>query len=234
MKKLLLLFLLLNVISLNARSINSHFRLSFHNPHGKEIISAYVENSNIFIEYSDRTIRQLTFTNSDSSPIMVKRENAILFIRNVAGSFFNENGDRIENVKKIMKVNCNSLIEKTIIDRKPFRDGADDTYYILNIEKPTLSLDGLYVYFLVECYVTSDELVKVDLRTGKMIKIFPADYFELIKKGQYKGLFFVGRSEIKGGGRDIYYYLVNEKNETLKEFDSEYNYKIFKKNSINN
>ena len=96
-------------------------------------------------------------------------------------------------------------------------------------------MDEQHVYFATECYVTGYELVKVDVTTGKWSRIFPANDFELIKKGQFKGLFLIGRSEMKGaGGRSIYYYLVNEKNETLKEFDSEDNFRLFKKNAVKN
>ncbi|HTD39188.1 MAG TPA: hypothetical protein VK671_01110, partial [Mucilaginibacter sp.] len=161
--------------------------------------------------------------------MILKKENAILFIRTAAGDY------NYPNIKKIMKVNCSSLIEKTLTDKKPFKDAVSDTYHILNIQNPTLSLDDQYLYFATECYVTGTELVKVDVTTGKWTRIFPANSFELIKKGQFKGLFLIGRSEMKGaGGRSIYYYLVNEKNENLKEFDSEDNYLLFKKNAVKN
>jgi hypothetical protein len=230
MKKLLILsYVILTGITVNARSVNSNFRLKLHIQNNLNIISTYVVNSNVFIKYANKSTRQLTFSNADSSPIILKKENAILFIRNAAGDY------NYPNVKKIMKVNCNSLIEKTLTDKKPFKDAVSDTYYILNIQNPTFSLDEQHLYFGTECYVTGNELVKVDVTTGKWSRIFPANDFELIKRGQFKGLFLIGRSEIKGaGGRSIYYYLVNEKNETLKEFDSEDNFRLFKKNAIKN
>ena len=225
MKKLLIFsWIILTTIAMYAHNGNLAPSVSIRT--NLPIISAYVENSNIFIRYADKSTKQLTFANSDSSPQFLKNENAVLFIRNAQGDINNP------KVKKIMKVNCNSLIEKTITDKKPFRDGISDTYYILNIQDPTLSLDEQYLYFTTEAFATTDELVKVELRTGIWSKIFPAQNFELIKKGPYKNLFLVGKSQIKGGGRDTYYYLVNEKNETLKEFDSEDNYRLFKKSVI--
>jgi hypothetical protein len=230
MKKLLIiLYVILTGITVNARNVNSNFRLNLHTQNNLNIVSAYVQNGNIFVRYANRSAKQLTFSNADSSPMILKKENAILFIRNAAGDY------NYPNIKKIMKVNCNSLIEKTLTDKKPFKDAVSDTYHILNIQNPTLSLDEQHLYFATECFVEGPELVKVDLTTGKWSKIFPANDFELIKKGQFKGLFLIGRSEMKGaGGRSIYYYLVNEKNETLKEFDSEDNYRLFKKNVVKN
>jgi hypothetical protein len=190
----------------------------------KGVIETYIHNSNVFVKFNDGSVKQLTFTNSDASPIILKKENAIVFIRNSAGDA------KQPKVKKIMKVSCSSLIEKTITDKKPFQDGLDNTNYILGINSPTLSQEQDYLYFTTEKFATSAELVKINLTTGKWTELFPANHFELIKHGQYKGLFLVARSEIKGaGGRSDYYYLVNEKNQTLKEFDTEGYYLQFKK-----
>ncbi|WP_295653608.1 hypothetical protein [uncultured Mucilaginibacter sp.] len=228
MKKLLILScLILMGQTVNARS--SNFSINFNIQKKSNIVSAYIENSNVFVSYADKSIKQLTFNSSDSSPIILRNENAVLFVRNAGGDANNP------KVKKIMKVNCGSLIETTITEKKPYQDGLAFTYYILGIQNLTLSLDEQQVYFTTECYATGNELVKVDLATGKWSKIFPADKFELIKRGSYKGLFLIGRNEIKGaGGRFTYYYLVNEKNEALKEFDSESSYNLFKNNFINN
>ncbi len=230
MKKLMILLcVILTGITINARNVSSNFRLGLPIQNKLNIVSAYVQNANVFIRYANRSAKQLTFSNSDSSPMILKKENAILFIRNAAGDY------NYPNVKKIMKVNCSSLIEKTLTNKKPFKDAVSDTYYILNIQNPTFSLDEQHLYFATECYVTGNELVKVDVTTGKWNRIFPVSDFELIKKDQFKGLFLIGRSEAKGAGeRSIYYYLVNEKNETLKEFDSEDSFRLFKKNAIKN
>lgn len=193
----------------------------------KRITTTYTDNSNVFIRYADKSVKQLTFSNSDLSPMLLPRQNAVVFIRNAAGDA------KEPKVKKIMKVSCVSLIEKTISDKKPYKDGLEDTNYILGVNSPTLSLDDNYLYFTTEKFATGGELVKVNLTTGVWTELFPADQFELIKKGQYKGLLLIGRSEIKGaGGRRIYYYLVNEKNETLKEFDSEDSFILFKKEMV--
>jgi hypothetical protein len=233
MKKLLLLCCLsVAVLTVDARCSKLSFGSNFFTQKVNVIISAYIENSNVFIEYADKSVKQLTFANSDSSPILLKKENAILFIRKIPGTFFNQDGLRINGLEKLMRVNCSSLIETIITDKKPFEDGLYSTTYIVDMRNPTLSLNELHVYLIIECYTTGYELVKVDIKTGKMIKLFPADNFELIKNGQYKGLFFVGRGEIKGGGRTMYYYLLNENNDILKEFDSEYSYRIFKKNTV--
>jgi len=74
-KPLILFFFILAAISVNAQTVR------------KQIIAAYVDNSNVFVKYADKSKKQLTFANADSSPMLLKKENAILFIRDAAGDY---------------------------------------------------------------------------------------------------------------------------------------------------
>ncbi|HTD40730.1 MAG TPA: hypothetical protein VK671_08925, partial [Mucilaginibacter sp.] len=88
MKNLLILsYVVLTGITVNARNVNPNFRLNPHIQNNPNIISAYVVNSNVFIKYANKSTKQLTFSNSDSYPMILKKENAILFIRTAAGDY---------------------------------------------------------------------------------------------------------------------------------------------------
>lgn len=137
MKKALLVFLQIFFVAFSANAQN------------RKVISTYVESRNIYIRYSDNTTKQLTFSNSDTNPFILQKDNSILFIRDAYGDVDNP------KAKKIMKVNWNNSIEKTITAKKPFQDGLSATYYILSIENPTLSLDEKYIYFITNSPLTA-------------------------------------------------------------------------------
>ncbi len=189
----------------------------------QSIISTFVNRGNIFIKLSNNSVKQITFSNSDLNPFLLKKRNEIVFTRKTYCDV--DNPEAI----KIMTVNLSSLLEKTLVSKKPEQDGSYFTTCLMTVTNPTLSLDEKYLYFITEAYTTSGGLVKVNLETGKWISLFDADFFELIKQGQYSSLLLVGKSEIKDKGRDIYYYLMNEKNQKLKEFETKQNYQQFKK-----
>lgn len=189
-----------------------------------EITNVFERNGNIFCTLPDSIERQLTFSNSDSNPLLLTCETAIVFIRNTFGDYDHP------NTKKIMKVNYENLLETTITSKKSYVDGLVCTEFIYEIANPTLALDQKSIYFLTEAYATSGNLAKVNLETGNWEIISDAMDFELIEDGVYRNLFSIGKSQIKERGRDIYYYLINEKNETLKEFITKENYIEFKKN----
>ena len=178
----------------------------------KKIKDVKITNGNIFIIYNNGTQKQITFNGNDENPIYLGKY--ILFIRNIKESGAQQNYSR----KKIMLVSIDDFTEKLVTDKKPFKDGLDNSYEIFNILNPTLSLDKKYLYFCVERWVTESMIVKVNIETGKWSGLFSGNYFEYIRNGKYKGLFLIGRSEIRDKGREIYYMLVDEDGIMKKEF----------------
>lgn len=191
------------------------------------VVDTFEKGKNIYVTFSDDTEKQITFSNSDSNPLLLPNENCIVFIRDTFGNYSHT------DVRKIMKVNYHNLLEHKISDRKPYMDGSVNTDFICEITNPTLSVDQKSIIFLTEAYATSGNLVKVNLENGSWEIVSDAMDFELIKSGPHKNLFFVGKSQIKNRGRDVYYYLINEKNEILKEFNSKESYIEFRR-SIQN
>jgi hypothetical protein len=187
----------------------------------------FIKSGNVFVAFPDGTERQLTFTQKDEKPTMVKSKNQIVFLRNeilLKGS--------VEYAKKkIMKVGINTYFEETITDQKPFKDGLENTYEILRVDNPTLSSDENFLYFITNHTATSSILIKLDLQNGKWNELFSAENFELLKSGLFENYLVIARKEMATKGGGLFYYLVDETGKKYKEFDSKESVEQFK-NSI--
>ncbi|MCX8471896.1 MAG: hypothetical protein ORN55_08960, partial [Chitinophagaceae bacterium] len=180
----------------------------------------YLKENNIYIITKNGTEKQLTFNSTDSDPIFIEDQDIVIFVRS--------EGPEEALRKIIMKVNIKDLSESVLTDKKPFEDALTGTHDIYNIYSPTLSLDGKYILFVTEKYVTGSQLVKVEINTGKWIELFSAESFEQIDKAPYKGYFLAGQSVIEDHGRDIYFRLINSSGRIIKKFRDEESMKQFK------
>jgi len=142
----------------------------------------FEKDGNIFVAFPDETERQLTFTQKDEQPTLMKSENQVVFLRNETLL----KGGTEYSRKKIMKVGINTYFEETITDQKPFKDGLDNTYEILRVYNPTLSTDENFLYFVTNHTATSSIVIKLDLQNGKWNELFSAENFELLKSGPFE------------------------------------------------
>lgn len=181
-----------------------------------KVKSLYVKDKNIHIVYTDDKQKQITFNGSDDLPFFYKNNKMIIFIRTVKENGIHRKYER----KKLMIVSIGDLTERTITEKKPFKDGNDQSNKIFKIRNPTLSIDKKSIYFTTEKWVTGDELVKVNIENGKWEELFAASYFEFIPNGSHKGQFLIAKSEIRDKGRATYYMLVDEKGVIKKEFEN--------------
>lgn len=187
-------------------------------------IKAFVKGGDVFVTFPNGTEKQLTFTKSNEKPFMLKSTNQVLFFRNEKIL----KGDVEYTKKKIMKVDINTFLEETISEQKPFKDGKDNTYEIMNIENPCLSLDEGSLYFLTAYTATTDQLIRLDLLTGKWNQLFSAESFELVRSGPFTNYFLIGQYEAGPRGKGIYYYLLDVTGKRVKEFDSKESMQQFK------
>jgi hypothetical protein len=179
-------------------------------------IKSFIKNGNVYVTFPDGTQKQLTFTKTDERPFVMKSTNQVLFFRNEKIV----KGDVEYSRKKIMKVDINTFYETTIAEQKPYKDGVDNTYEILKIENPCLSLDESSLYFITSHTTTTNQLVKLDLINGKWNQMFSAESFELLKSGPFTNYFLIGQYEIGPRGKGIYYYMLDAEGNRFKEFDS--------------
>ncbi len=180
-----------------------------------------IKGNNIYAVNENGTEKQLTFNGTDTDPILIKNEGVVIFVRNEG------KGDAMR--KKIMKVNLQDLSETTLTDQKPYEDGLEGSHDIFNVYSPILSLDGKSILFVTEKWATGNQLVKVDINTGKWVELFPAETFEQLDMEPYHGYFLAGQSAIESGkGRDIYYRLLNDSGRIIKKFSDEESMKQFR------
>lgn len=176
--------------------------------------------NNIFVIMTDGSTKQLTFNQSDIYPILLPNNTEVVYVRvqNMSGY----------KSKKIMIVDINDLKERVLTDQKPYLDGLDGTSEILTVDNPILSTDGNSILFVTEKYATSNQLVKVNLKTGKWTELFHAETFEQLNTNPYKGHFLVGQSDIEENGRGIYYRLLDSQGNIVKKFNDERSMMNFK------
>jgi hypothetical protein len=160
----------------------------------------FVRESNIFIGYPDGSIKQLTHLNTDVNPILLSNKSKIIFFRSET-----IDTNQPYTKYKLMSINVTTLEEETITDQKPFSDGLEGTFEIIQPRSPILSHDQTKLLFIIEKYATGSQLVSVDIATGKWTELFSVEKFEVIQSGSYKGKLLVGVSEIGNNGRDIFY-----------------------------
>lgn len=185
------------------------------------------KGGNVFVAFPDGTEKQLTFTQMDEKPTLMKSKNQVVFLRN---EILLKGGVEYAR-KRIMKVGINTYLEETITDQKPFKDGLENTYEILRVDNPTLSADENFLYFISNHSATSSILIKLDLQNGKWNELFSAENFELLESGLFENYLLITRKETATKGGGLFYYLVDETGKKYKEFASKESVAQFK-NSI--
>lgn len=181
---------------------------------------AFERDKNIYLALTNGKEKQLTFNQTDSEPILVDDKGYVVFIRSQGSAYNNQ-------TKKIMKVNIGDLAESVITDQKPYKDEWGKE--IFHVGSLTLSLDKKSVLFTTEKYATGSQMVSVNLDNGEWTEKFTAETFEIIDKGEYKGYFLAGQSDIEEGmGRDIYFRLLNDSGRIIKKFSDEESMRTFK------
>lgn len=214
-KKSILSILLLSTLLSCNESPNSKIKHENQAPKLKEEltiipIKGIDQGGNIYVVFSDKSKKQLTYNKTDHNPILLKDKKQILFVRD----------ENISGMKRriIMLVNVNDLKETTLTNKKPYYDGLVGTNDILAVDNAELSLDSNYLLFTTEKYATANQLVKVNLKTGKWQEMFSAESFEQINTKTYYGCFFIEQSDLGEYGRDIYYRLVDSNGNIIKKF----------------
>lgn len=189
---------------------------------------SYSKDGNIFVVFSNGTIKQLTFEGTDREAFVLFDLNEVLFIRQEEHRYGNSNYFKF----KIMTINIETLRERIVADQKPFISGLDASYEILYAQNPFVSDDQKFLYLVVDKYVTGSQLVKIEISSSKWFELFSTESFELLEKGDYIGNFLVGRSEIRDRGRDIYFQLCREDGSVIKLFNDYEEYMDFRAKAL--
>jgi len=193
----------------------------------KNPLQVFLRDNNIYGNYKDGTERQLTYQSADYNPILIKKRSKIIFLRS------EKVPSEREYVRyKLMSLDTLTLEERTLADQKPFQDGLDGSFEILQPSNMVISPNNSKILFIIEKYATGSELVQVDIDTGKFKELFSAENFDIIKSGKLKGKFLVGVSEIRERGRDIYYKVCDSKGNVIRNFENHKEYMQFRSQAL--
>jgi ketosteroid isomerase-like protein len=178
----------------------------------------YVKNNNVFVEFANNNIKQLTYNGKDSDPIIINA-NTIFFVRKQYDIDDNE-------VNVFMTIEVGMLKEKVI--------KTLDSYF--TVEKPKLSNDKKHIFYYTNLYATSVGVVKLNIFTGESKDLFACDWYQEITSGDFKGYFLNYTYGFKDGqlGRQYYYRLCNSNGAEYLTFENEASMNDFAKaNNIN-
>ncbi|MGB5977231.1 MAG: hypothetical protein WBG62_07460, partial [Cyclobacteriaceae bacterium] len=162
----------------------------YENVFAGKLLKVFEKEGNLFGVYRNGSERQLTSKNADTDPLLIRKKGIVIFLRKV-----HEGG---KQAVRIMTLKVATLQEDTLLDQKPYWDGLLDDFPLYQVEGFTLSPDESKVLFTIEKWATSSLLVHVDIKSGKLTELCPAESFEYIKSGEYKGRLLVTSSEIEG------------------------------------
>lgn len=182
----------------------------------------FLKDGNIYLVYKTGVTAQISFANSDRKPILGSKR--VVFFREEKIA----NRDRTFSSFKLMTIDVATLRESIVSDQKPFADGLDGSYRILQPGPLTFSVDETAVMFTIEKYVTASQLVQVKIDTGKWTELFSAEKIEVITAGKHKGKLLVGISEIRDKGRGVYYSICESDGKTLHQFSNYDEYMKFR------
>ena len=193
-----------------------------------KFIESFEKDSNIYVKQSNGETTQLTFKGADSNPLISKDQKLVYFIRNT-GNMGSAEFEGVEQ-KAIMEIDIKSLVEKKIADEVRYSDRkfSNELYFIKDL---SISKDGLHLFFIAPKWVTSDVLVKLNTKTGKITEISPGYKFELLKSGQFEGHIIIKRSFLKENvGRILTNLLIDIEGNILKDIGGDDALKTFRNN----
>jgi hypothetical protein len=190
----------------------------------RKLSNVFIRENNLYANYQDGEVKQLTFLNADKLPVLVRKRSKVVFFRAMKPA----DGQLDFNEFNIMSIDIKTLIEETITDQKPFPAGSSLKFEIIHPRNPILSEDQRSLLFIVEKYTTASELVQVDIKSGKWKALFSVEAFDIITSGKYKGKLLVGYSDIGSNGRQMFYKISEYNGSPVKKFDNEMEYRKFR------
>jgi|GEM_PF-5252778 len=181
-------------------------------------VATFERNLNIFVLMSNDSTIQLTFSQTDSLPLIIPNKPYVVFVR--------ENIISGMSSKSLMLVNIFSLKESIVTDKKPFPN-QEDSYKLMEIKQPMIMDNGESVMFITDKYAKASQLVKVNISSGEWTDKFTAEWYKPFNMGHFKNHYLVGQSIIRENGYGIYYSLVDDSGNVIKQFKNKESMKDF-------
>lgn len=172
------------------------------------VSQVYSKEGNIYYSKNRGQDVQITYSEKDFSPILSPNKKMIAFIRtgntvipkecDVDAQYGNQIWIYTIETKKE-----HLLVKGHLKCDKPEQQIIDPSHLLF-------SPDSKIVYFMTSAWVTSSALHAVKIDSAKQNYIVPANSFEIISKGQYKGHLIVYQHRyFVGGGTYDWYWLIS-------------------------
>ncbi|MDB5227010.1 MAG: hypothetical protein JWN78_1203 [Bacteroidota bacterium] len=182
----------------------------------------FEKNNNIFVQYTNGNISQLTHTKMDKAPVLSPDKNLIAFIRKTNGAEMESGSGPGEN-NEIWLFNLALDKGKAIVHGK---EGDSPETILINLQGLFFTSDSRYIYFMSDAWATSAAVHRYDISTGKEKFISDANDLIVIPTGKYKDDLIVNKHKYyhsEDGGSYDPYCLLNAEGKELKEIGEEEN-----------
>ncbi|WP_258103062.1 hypothetical protein [Marinoscillum sp. MHG1-6] len=169
----------------------------------KQETKAYSQQGNVFILYPDSTIKQLTFSGNDISPIYLEGRNSVVFVRSKQGD------------QSIIVVNDSTLSEGVLVQN------------VRGLKSIDASMDQNWVLFS-----DSANLKSVDISTSSNKDFGQVTDYILVKESQYADHLIILNIIQDKETRGLEFKLKDIDGSTKKEFSDAGNLKSFVNQNI--
>jgi hypothetical protein len=145
---------------------------------------AFTKEGNLFIQFDNSEIIQITFKGQDSDASMASNRKFIVFLRTVKNPDAKEEGEQLIDETSIILYNLENSKEQILVQGCKFDgEGSSKISYsdsegypftgLCNIQKPILSPDNERIYFETTAWTVSAAIHFCSIPTG-MISFFHA------------------------------------------------------------
>lgn len=165
-------------------------------------IHVFARTGNIYYAGDDKQIIQLTHMGMDHDPVLSPDKKNVAFIRTSKDIIPPRCGDFADTQSRyseqIWSIDLNNNTSHLLVNHH-FSCGTP-TDMIVDPKYLKFSPDNKRLYFLTSAWVTSGALHVININGGKPRYLQPANSFDVIKHGKYKGKLVIQQHQYASSG----------------------------------
>ena len=177
--------------------------------------SVYEKDGNIFLKFENQEIKQITYTKTDTLPIISPDKEKIVFIRKTNGNEIDAGSGPVSN-NEIWIYNIKDNNSEAIVKY----NGSEDPETMLapSLTPLYFTSDNKSIYFTCYAWATSDAIHKYDLITKSEKFVSAGNSLFLIPNGKYKDYLLIQKHKYyNNGGSYDYTWLLNGDGKEIRE-----------------
>lgn len=158
--------------------------------------SVRTETGRVVLRGTGGRSHQLTTSGLDTMPALSPDGRLVAFVRRTPGDTVETAGGGNERTE-LWVVRADGTGARRLVRG---RGGVEPERTLAAIATPTFSPDGRTIYFASDGWVTSGGLHAVDVATGAERFVCPANGFEVLSHGRYRGYLLVSQHRYRASG----------------------------------